>query len=133
MLTIVNNKNGADLTGADLTWGRFDLGPIWLGPIWFGADLTCFQSKNQKIYITVDNNILLKNNIIPNSVDVLQSFTWNDIFNMNIDRSWVYGIFFGAISFPEIHIHTSWFYFRKFHRFPLVKVIYLSLGNTFVY
>ena len=33
MLTIVNNKNGADLT-----WGRFDFGPIW-----FGADLTCFQ------------------------------------------------------------------------------------------
>ena len=33
MLTIVNNKNGADLT-----WGRFDLGSIW-----FGADLTCFH------------------------------------------------------------------------------------------
>jgi hypothetical protein len=34
MLTIVNNKNGADLTGADLTradmtWGRFDLLP-WI-------------------------------------------------------------------------------------------------------
>ena len=45
MLTIVNNKNGADLTWgrfdwADLTWGRFDLGPIWLGPIWLRADLT---------------------------------------------------------------------------------------------
>ena len=30
MLTIVNNKNGADLS-----WGRFDFGPIW-----FGADLS---------------------------------------------------------------------------------------------
>jgi hypothetical protein len=28
MLTIVNNKNGADLTGADLIWGRFDLLPF---------------------------------------------------------------------------------------------------------
>ena len=35
MLTIVNYKNGADLT-----WGRFDLGLIGLGPIWLGADLT---------------------------------------------------------------------------------------------
>ena len=38
MLTIVNNKNGADLTWADLTdltRVRFDFGPIW-----FGADLT---------------------------------------------------------------------------------------------
>ena len=40
MLTIVNNKNGADLTGADLTradltLGRFGLGPIWPASVWF--------------------------------------------------------------------------------------------------
>ena len=35
MLTIVNNKNGANLT-----WGRFDLRQIWLGPIWLGVNLT---------------------------------------------------------------------------------------------
>jgi hypothetical protein len=29
MLTIVNNKNGADLTWGRFDWGRFDLGPIW--------------------------------------------------------------------------------------------------------
>ena len=34
MLTIVNNKNGADLI-----WGRFDKGRFDLGPVWLWADL----------------------------------------------------------------------------------------------
>jgi hypothetical protein len=46
MLTIVNNKNGADLT-----WGRFDWGRFDFGPIWFGADLTCFRFQNELSFI----------------------------------------------------------------------------------
>ena len=50
MLTIVNNKNGADLTWGDLTWCRFD----WADLVWGRFDLLSIDSD-----IKVLNHVLL--------------------------------------------------------------------------